>query len=79
MKKPQTINAKGQITIPKQFRKMIGFFPGIKCHVYYSYSEKGILIKPYNYKCKDCGARIPDGTEADFCPECIEKRSVKVY
>ena len=75
------INSRGQITIPKELRKMIGFFPGIKCEAVYVdyYSYKGILIKPYNYKCKECGNEIPEGKIGDFCPECQEKHSVKVY
>lgn len=72
------MNKKGQITIPKDVRDFAKLFPGMKCEVTCN-DGKHIVITPYNYKCSECGASIPEGTTSSYCEKCQKSRSGRIY
>ena len=71
------IDKHGKILVPAKEREKMGLFSGQRVEL--SFSEDFILIKPYRYKCKLCGANIPEGSKTGSCEECSRKNTVVVY
>ena len=78
------IDKRGKILIPHSVRKSLGLFPGQKMRMDFhgrnNYSDKEkITITPFEYKCRWCGAEIPEGKEYGSCEECCKKNTRKIY
>ena len=71
------VDKRGKITIPKDIREHLGIFGGMKFEIKEIGSK--IVITPYHYKCTECGADIPDGSEYPRCDRCMEKDTRYVY
>lgn len=71
------LDKRGKITIPSDMRKTLQLFPGMKFNVKYNNGE--IIFIPYNYKCKDCGGEIPEGTNGPWCKKCHKKYIRIIY
>ncbi len=71
------LDKRGKITIPSHLRKTLGIFPGMKFNV--TYINGKIICIPYNYRCKDCGAEISEGTQSLWCNKCEKKYIKRVY
>ena len=71
------IDKRGKILIPAAIRKSLKLFDGQKFSIDY-YNDK-IVIKPYEYVCRWCGANIPDGDKDGSCEECNRKHTRRVY
>lgn len=70
MKKSKKLTSKSGITIPKDLRAEIGFFPGMAVDM--ETVKGGILVKAHVAVCRFCGR--PDGiariANMDICPAC---------
>ena len=71
------VDKRGRIIIPKDVRKSLHMFEGMRLEV--TVNNNKIIVIPYNYTCKECGAKIPDGVFGDYCTECQKKYLIKVY
>ena len=71
------VDKRGKITIPKNIRKGLGIFAGMNVEI--KNDGNKIVIIPYNYKCNECGADIPEGTQYFRCAECQKKYTIYVY
>ena len=71
------IDKRGKILIPATERKHMRLFAGQKMAI--SFRDSQIIIKPFDYKCKWCGADIPEGSDYGICEECKKKNTLCVY
>ena len=71
------IDKRGKILIPGPLRKSKNLFIGQKMSI--TTSGEHIVIKPFEYTCRWCGADVPDGKEYGSCEECTRKNTRMVY
>ena len=71
------LDKRGKILIPHYVRKELKLFSGQKFALIKHDQE--IVISPYRYVCRWCGAQIPDGDRYGSCAECSRKNTKRVY
>ena len=67
-----TVGPRGQITIPKAFRKQLGIEPGDKITV--TNTEEGLLLKPVTVTIFDLKGSIPIQSDGPYSLEQIREQ-----
>ena len=76
------IDKKGKILVPVAIRKRLKLFSGQQMSVNISndcFGKDIIIIKPFEYKCRWCGAEIPEGKEFGSCEKCSKENIRQIY